>query len=435
MSLAEGAFVPSPNLPPPAESLLFSPLSLGPVTAPNRVWLPAMVTWLSNDEGVVTDDVTRRYVRYARGGAGTIVLEAMGIRDVNSGPLMRIGHDRYVPGLRELVSRMKCAGAGLVMPQVIDFLKIARRDPARALARLETKYPGCSGWTEEELSARLSPREWRDYAFGYRQQVEDLSLAEIESLPGLFAAAARRARESGFDGVELHFAHAYTMSSFLSRTNQRTDDYGGSLDNRARVCLRAIEAARAAVGQDFCLGLRLLGEDSIEGGSTVDDAAWFAVAFARAGVDFISVSRGGRFEDAKRPAVGEAAYPYTGHSGLMCMPTFKFPEAHNLYLPSTVRAAVRAAGFSTPVVGAGRINTYPVAESALQQGHCDLVGMARGLLADPDWPQKVRAGQAEKVHYCKYNNVCEALDRKHLPVTCQLWMKLPEGGRHPPEAW
>lgn len=433
--LLDGGFVPLASLPPPGESLLFSPLSLGPTTVPNRIWLPAMVTWLSNDEGVVTDDIARRYVRYARGGAGMLVLEAMGIRDVNSGPLLRIGNDRYIPGLAELVRRMKDAGPGKVIPQVIDFLKIARRDPVRSLARLETRYPGCSAWSEAELQERLSPREWRDFAHGYRQQIEDLDAAEIASLPKLFAAAARRARQAGFDGVELHFAHAYTMSSFLSATNARTDAYGGSRENRVRIGLEAIEAVRREVGQDFCVGLRLLGSEDVAGGTELSDSAWFATQFAAAGVDFISVSRGGRFEDAKRPAVGEAAYPYTGHSGLMCMPTFKYPIANNLHLPSGIRSAVWNSGFRTPVVGAGRINHYAVAESALQQGHCDLVGMARGLLADPDWPKKVAAGREAEVHACKYNNVCEALDRKHLPVRCQLWMKLPEGGMHPPEVW
>lgn len=433
--LLEGTFAPSEHLPLPADSVLFSPLSLGPTTVPNRVWLPAMVTWLSNDEGVVTDDVTQRYVRYARGGAGMLVLEAMGIRDVNSGPLLRIGNDRYVAGLAELVRRMKDVGPGKVIPQVIDFLKIARRDPARSLARLELTYPGCSTWTETELQERLSPREWRDFAHGYRQQIEDLDEREISALPGLFAAAARRARQAGFDGVELHFAHAYTMSSFLSATNARTDAYGGSRENRVRIGLEAIAAVRREVGTDFCVGLRLLGSDDVAGGTVVDDSAWFATQFAAAGVDFISVSRGGRFEDAKRPAIGEAAYPYTGHSGLLCMPTFKFPTANNLHLPSGIRHAVWAAGFRTPIVGAGRINHYATAESALQQGHCDLVGMARGLLADPDWPTKVATGREAEVHACKYNNVCEALDRKHLPVRCQLWMKLPEGGMHPPDVW
>ncbi|MDP2306109.1 MAG: NADH:flavin oxidoreductase [Pseudomonadota bacterium] len=421
------------TLPAPADSLLFSPLRLNGTTVANRVWLPAMVTWLSNDAGKVTEDVRRRYVRYAKGGPGMIVLEAMGIRDVASGPLLRIGHDRYLPALRDLAAEIHDAGNVRVIPQVIDFLKIARRDPARALARLESRYPGCSTWSEDELRERLTPREWRDYAHGYRQQIEDLGLDEIRSLPGLFAAAARRARLAGFDGVELHFAHAYTMASFLSRTNARTDDYGGSLEGRARLALDVVAAVRREVGADFTVGCRFLGSEDVEGGSEVEDAAWFAVKFAEAGLDFLSVSRGGRFEDAKRPPVGEAAYPYTGHSGLMCMPTKHYAEGYNLHLPTAIRAAVRAAGFTTPVIGAGRIDTYEVAEGALQGGACDLVGIARGLLADPDWPRKVREGLP--FHACKYTNVCEALDRKHMAVRCQLWMKRPDGGLHPPEDW
>lgn len=417
----------------PERSILFSPLQLNGVRVPNRVWLPAMVTWLSNDAGEVTEDITRRYVRYARGGAGMIVLEAMGIRDVPSGPLLRIGHDRYVPALTELARRIHGEGDVRVIPQVIDFLKIARRDQNRSLARLESRYPGCSAWSETELQARLSPREWRDHAWGYRQQIEDLGITEIKSLPGLFAGAARRSREAGFDGVELHFAHAYTMASFLSATNARTDDYGGSRENRVRLALEVIDAVRAEVGRDYLVGCRFLGCEDVPGGTEVEDAAWFGVEFASAGLDFLSISRGGRFEDAKRPKIGDAAYPYTGHSGTMCMPTREYPVGTNLHLPAAIRAAVRAAGFETPVVGAGRINTFEIAEGALQAGQLDLVGMARGLLADPDWPRKVFQGQ--EPHFCRYTNVCEALDRNHLPVRCQLWMKLPNGGMHPPDEW
>lgn len=421
------------DLPAPRDSRLFTPLRLNGVTLANRVWLPAMVTWLSNDAGEVTPDVVHRYVRYAKGEPGMIVLEAMGVRDVASGPLLRIGHDRYVPALRDLAARVHDTADVRVIPQLIDFLKISRRDPARALARLEARHPGCSAWTEQQLEDRLSPREWRDYAYGWRQQIEDLSLDEIRALPGHFAAAAGRAREAGFDGVELHFAHAYTVASFLSATNGRRDDYGGHLQNRVRLALEIVAAVRREVGHDYPVGCRMLGRDDVEGGSDVEDAAWFAVRFAEAGLDFVSVSRGGRFEDAKRPAVGQAAYPYTGHSGLMCMPTAGFPEGVNLPLPATIRRALRDAGHATPVVGAGRIGTYAVAEGALRDGSCDLVGMARQLLADPDWPRKVRDGLP--FHACRYTNVCEALDRKHLPVRCQLWMKRPDGGMHPPDEW
>lgn len=411
-------------------SLLFTPLTVNGVTLPNRVWLPAMVTWLSNESGEVTPDIVERYVRYAKGEPGMIVLEAMGVRDVASGPLLRIGHDRYVPALRDLAARIHDTADVRVIPQVIDFLKISRRDPARALARLEPRHPGCSTWSDAELQARLSPREWQDYAWGWRQRIEDLALDEIRAIPGYFAAAARRARDAGFDGVELHFAHAYTLASFLSRTNARTDDYGGSLPNRARLALQVIAAVRRDVGRDFLVGCRLLGRDDVDGGSEVEDAAWFAVRFAEAGLDFVSVSRGGRFEDAKRPPVGEAAYPYTGHSGLMCMPTRDFPPGVNLPLPAFIRRALRDAGHATPVVGAGRIGDPDVAEAALRDGSCDLVGMARQLLADPDWPRKVRDGLP--FHACKWTNVCEALDRKHLPVRCQLWLKQ---GRHAPPDW
>lgn len=410
---------------------LFTPLRVGAVTVTNRVWLPAMVTWLGVESGEVTPDITRRYLRYARGEPGMIVLEAMGVRDIASGPLLRISHDRFVPGLRALVEAMHATAEVRVVPQIIDFLKIARRDPARALARLEARYPGCSSWTEAELEARLTPRDWRDYAWGYRQQVEDLSTAEVLALPGHFAAAARRAREAGFDGVELHFAHAYTMASFLSRRNARTDGFGGSLENRARLPLMVIEAVRREVGRDFTVGLRFLGREDIPGGSELEDTTWFALRFCEAGVDFLSLSRGGKFEDAKRPKVGAAAYPYTGHSGLMCMPTHEFPAGVNLFLARAVREAVRGAGHPTPVVGGGRVNTFDVAEGALVDGSVDLVAMARGLLADPDWPRKVRDGIGE-VRHCRYTNVCEALDRAHLPVRCQLWMKDPSGGTHAP---
>jgi 2,4-dienoyl-CoA reductase-like NADH-dependent reductase (Old Yellow Enzyme family) len=427
----------------PKRSLLFSPLTINGVTLENRVWLPAMVTWLSNEEGEVTPDVIQRYVTYARGEPGMIVLEAMGIRDVASGPLMRIGADRYVPDLRDLVKRIHDISPSKVIPQVIDFLKIARRDPKRYLERLARrggKYADVESMDDARLRATLTEREYREYGFGYRQLISDITREEVLSLPGLFAAAGRRAREAGFDGVELHFAHAYTMSSFLSGCNARTDEFGGqSLENRIRMPLRVIEAVRREVGDDFMLGLRYLSAEDIEGGTTIEDAEWFGVEFAKAGVDFISISRGGKFEDAKQPRVGEAAYPYTGHSGHMCMPMVDENARTNRENSARIRRAIRAAGYDTPTVTAGRINTFEMAEGLLRDGGADLIGMARGLLADPFWPVKVREGR--DFHHCLFTNVCEALDRHHRQVRCQLWMK--EKGAdgkaihhiHPPEGW
>lgn len=428
----------------PKRSLLFAPLRINNVTLANRVWLPAMVTWLSNEEGEVTPEVVQRYLTYARGEPGMIVLEAIGIRDIASGPLMRIGHDRYIPALRDLAAHIHDISPSKVIPQIIDFLKIARRNPAAYLAYLKKRggpYARVDEMSDDELRRLLTPREWHEYQHGYRQLISDLSREEVLALPGLFAAAARRARLAGYDGVELHFAHAYTMSSFLSARNPRSDEFGGrSLENRVRLPLMVIDAVRREVGRDFMVGLRFLSSEDIEGGSTVEDACWFAVEFARAGIDFISISRGGKFEDAEQPKVGEAAYPYTGHSGHMCMPMIDEDAQVNRRNAAAIRRAVRLAGFDTPTIIAGKINTFELAETLLRDGWGDLIGMARGLLADPFWPVKVREGR--DYHACKYTNVCEALDRHHRQVRCQLWMKFRDEatGRpvhrvNPPQDW
>ena len=136
-----------------------------------------------------------------------------------------------------------------------------------------------------------------------------------------FAAAAARAEAAGFDGVELHYAHAYTMAGFLSASNDRRDGYGGTREERVRLPLDVFRDVRSRVSPRFVVGCRFLTDEIVAGGSRLGDATYFAVAFARAGLDFLSLSRGGKFDDAKQPAVGEAAYPYTGESGWECMPT------------------------------------------------------------------------------------------------------------------
>lgn len=432
--------------PDASHSLVFQPFPIGRagLVMPNRLWLPAMVTWRGTEDGFVTDSVREIYLRYARGGVGLIVLEATGIRDVASGPLLRLSHDRYVPGLSELVSEIKAVTPALVLPQLIDFLKIARRKPTRiameglvSRGRLpEAALALSDAQFEADLERQLpDPRDRRDFRFGYRQTIEDLSLDEIHELPDWFAAAALRARRCGFDGVELHFAHAYTLASFLSVTNGRSDRYGGSLENRLRLPLEVIEAVRGAVGREFLLGCRYLGSEDILGddgrlhGNTLEDAQAIGLALARAGLDFLSISRGGKFDDAQQPAVGEAAYPYTGNSGRRCIPRDKRDAPGvNTYLADGIRGALRAAGLDTPVVTAGKIATFEQAEGILRAGQADLVGMARALLADPDLPRKWRAGRERELRACVFCPYCEHEDQHHRLVTCTLWPKPP--GNH-----
>ena len=119
-----------------------------------------------------------------------------------------------------------------------------------------------------------------------------------------------------------YIMHAYTMASFLSSKNTRSDGYGSALNGRARLPLEVFAAVRERVGRDYPVGCRFLSDECIDGGSSVEDALYFGIAFARAGMDFLSLSRGGKFDDAKQPGVGEAAYPYTGPSGYECMPAY-----------------------------------------------------------------------------------------------------------------
>ncbi len=440
-----------------AASRWFSPVQLGPVTARTRTWVPAMVPWRASEDGFVTQNVLDWYGRFADGQPGVLVVEATGIRDVPSGPLLRIGHDRFLDGLRELVRlvRERSSGRTRLFVQILDFLSIKRRpEPEKFLARFlqltdrhrvaAAAHAGSplpddaavratlAAMPTAAQRAALTERELRDLDFGQREQVDDLHLAHVrdlpQTLPPLFAAAAMRARTAGFDGVELHFAHAYTMASLLSRTNVRSDGYGGSIEGRQRLPLEVFAAVRTAVGRDFCTGVRFLGDEVIAGGSTVADAAHHGVAFAKAGFDFLSISRGGKFDDAKQPNIGEAAYPYTGPSGHECMPTVRSDErgpfSRNVPFASAVRRAVREAGFSTPIVAAGGIASFEQAEAILANGDADIVASARQSLADPDWFRKTELGRGNEVRRCKFTNYCEGLDQKHKEVTCQLWDRL-----------
>jgi len=439
-------------------SRLFSPLRLGSgLVLADRTWVPAMVPWRASAGGEVTPAVLDWYRRFAEGQPGTLVVEATGIRDVPSGPLLRIGHDRFLPGLQRLAQTVREASGGrtALLIQIIDFLSIRRRpersrflrdflaltarhrerlaerDPALAEAPEPALREALCALDDGTLAAVLDPREAEALERGARERVTDVHLPHIASLPavlpGLFADAAARARRAGFHGVELHYAHAYTMASFLSRQNTRADGYGGSLEERARLPLEVLAAVRGRVGRDFTVGIRFLGDEGIRGGSDVTDACAFGVRFARAGADVLSISRGGKFEDARAPKVGEAIYPYTGPSGALCMPSVfdsEPPFGRNLPLAAAVRAALRADGSAVPVVAAGGLNGFRLAEAALAAGDADLIGAARQTLADPDWFAKLRRGEGTSIARCLYTNYCEALDRQHREVTCQLWDRL-----------
>ena len=446
-----------PTVEEAAESLLFQPIQIGHLTARTRTWVPAMVPWRATEDGFVTSENLDWYRRFAEGKPGVLVVEATGVRDIPSGPLLRIGDDRFLPGLRNLVEVVKEASDGetLLFIQIIDFLAVKRRpekdkyfdrflkinDSHReALGHVS----GNAQWqTASDIQVReflkntsddiidqvLSEREIEALRFGYRERVTDTHLPHIKNLPNelpaIFSAAAERARLAGFDGVELHYAHAYTMAGFLSTQNNRNDGYGGTRENRVRLPIEVYREVRKRVGDDYVVGVRFLADEVIAGGSRVEDATSYAVQFALAGFDFLSLSKGGKFEDAQQPKVGQAVYPYTGQSGYECMPTVlsdeRGPFGRTVPLVEIIKTRVNDAGFKTPVVATGGISTFEQAEAILRSNQADIVGMARQALADPDWFIKVKLGRGDEVRRCTYTNYCEALDQAHRPVTCKLW--------------
>lgn len=440
-----------------AGSLLFKPIDIGMVTLESRTWVPAMVPWRATEDGLVTRNILDWYGRFARGRPGAIVVEATGVRDIPSGPLLRIGHDRFIPGLRELVETVKRESQGhtRLFIQVIDFLAVKRRPaqeiffarffevkPQHLAALAEATRNDCwltagedevrrflASSPDELIDQVLDERELESLRFGYRERVTDLHLPHVRELPqvlpGVFAEAAVRAKEAGFDGVELHYAHAYTMASFLSAKNHRTDGYGGSRADRVRLPLEVYRAVRSAVGGDYVVGVRFLGDEVVPGGSNLEDAVYFGVEFAIAGFDYLSVSKGGKFDDARQPKVGHAVYPYTGRSGYECMPTVisdeRGPFCRNVPLGAAIKRAIIGAGLRTPVVTSGGIGTFEHCEQILERGEADIIAAARQSLADPDWFLKVRLGRGLEVRRCTYTNYCEALDQLHRQVTCKLW--------------
>lgn len=370
---------------------LLEPLDINGMVLPNRVIVPAMVTRLSGEDGYVNQDIIDRYVRYSAGHVGLIVVEATAVHTSKSGPLLRLSADEFTAGHADLVRQVHEAGPSKVVPQIIHFMKVAR-----------------SGW---------------------RQTIDMLSSQDIDGIVQAFGDAAARAQDAGYDGVELHSAHAYTLSSFLSKRNPRRDEYDGrTLEGRLRLFGRVYERVRERVGRDWPVGVRFLAEECIKDGYTIEEARLIALRMAQLGLDYISLSVGGKFEDAVHRE-GEPPYPYTGYSGDRCMPGDWYPALPHAHLPEAIKRFVNANGYDVPIVSVGKISDPEDAERLLQDGRADLIGMARQLLADPDWVRKVEERRQPDILRCIYCNVCKQLDENFKEVTCFLW---PKGARQAP---
>lgn len=345
-----------------------------------------MVSGLATEDGFVTDDQKARYRREAKGGVGSIVVEAAVVLPSRSSYNLRISDDRFVDGLKGLVEVIRKTNREVKIGlQVVHFLKIAR-----------------SGW---------------------RQKIEDFKREDMPVIVQQHVDAAQRALRAGFDFIELHMAHAYTLSSALSMSNKREDEYGGNFQGRMKLPVEVYLAVRNEVGEKTPLGVRINGEDFTIEGNTLLQSTRIARRFAELGVDYISVSAGSRFEDAQAPLPDTPPDPMSGYSGHRISPWWWAPDGTHVYLAEEITKQVHSGGFKTPVVITGKIRTPKLAEEILEQGKADMIGLCRPLLCDPDWPIKARDGREKEIVRCTACNWCLEADTRMEKVSCSRWPK------------
>ena len=374
---------------------LFSPLNVGGCIFPNRIMLTAAVTRLAAEDGHVTENIKDRYKRIARGGVGAMVIEAAVVLPSRSSFNLRVSDDQFIGELTDFVREIRKVNPHVKLGlQLIHFLKVAR-----------------TGW---------------------RQKVEDLKPEEIGVIAGQFASGAARARVAGFDFVEIHMAHFTTLASFLSLMNKRTDEYGGDFEGRVKLPSEVVLETRKAVGTDYPVGARILGEEFTKEGNTLLQSARIGRRLASLGLAYISVSAGERFEDAEPPLPNFPPFAGTGYSGYRMSPRWWNPDGVQVYLADGIRRAVREAGYEVPVVAAGKIRMPDLAEEVLEQDRADIVGMARTLFADPDWPAKAKAGRDDEIVKCAACGFCSESDERYETVTCIEW---PKETLNPPYPW
>jgi 2,4-dienoyl-CoA reductase (NADPH2) len=333
--------------------------------------------------GDVTDQFIDFYRARAAGGVGFIIIGGADINDQASGMdfMLSIKHDGSIPGLRRFTDVMHDEGAKCAV---------------------QLYMAGAYSFCAMKGLPVLAPSEYTS-SFS-RAQTTAMTLDDIERVQGDFVSATRRAREAGFDAVEVLASAGYLICQFLSpKTNRRDDDYGGSLENRMRFGLETIRRVREEAGPDMAVVVRVAGNDFVPNSHTNEESRVFAAAAAEAGGDCINVTGG--WHESRVPQI-----------------TMDLPQAGYVYLARGIKEHV-----NVPVVGCNRINDPFVAEEVLKEDVADLVGVARGLIADPEFVKKAREGRTDEIRRCvACNQRCFDHVFQLRPVGC---MVNPRAGR------
>src|SRR5664280_321706 len=337
---------------------LFTPLRLGPVTVQNRIVFSAHLTIFAND-GPPTEQHAAYYAARAKGGAGLIITEEHSTHptDWPYEKLIHGFHPAVIPGYRRITDAVHAHDVPI-------FAQINHNG-----GQASSMYSRLPVWAPSPVPDPL-----------FREVPKAVELHESHEIVAGYATVAARCIAGGFDGIELQCSHSSIVRGFLSPvTNRRTDRYGGPLENRARLLLEIVDAVREAIGTHQALGVRICGDELIEGGTGIDDAVEVAKMVDATGqVDYINTSIG----------VATATL-------YMIEASMQVPPGYAMYIPSAIREAV-----GVPAVGVGRFKDPLQADRALDAGQCDLVGVVRGQIADADFAAKARSGHATDIRTC-----------------------------------
>lgn len=339
---------------------LFSPFTIGDCEIPNRLVVPAMVTNYCTHDGIVTE----RYIRYmeekARGGWGLIITEDYCVQPNGKGysRIPGLYNNEQIEGSRRLCEAVHRHGSKIFCQMYHPGRQTtpAANNNTTPLAPVNDKDPMC------------------------RFQAREMTVDEIHQLVADFGAAAGRAKQAGFDGIELHCAHGYLLAEFLSPSaNRRVDEYGGCFDNRVRIVDEIMDAMRAACGPDFPIQVRISSDDLVPGGRTIAETLELARHLEEVGFAAINCSNG----MYASKAVDQIIAPmFTDH-------------AINMDRSELIRRVV-----DIPVLLSNRVNDPKMADTLIRMGVCDAVCMGRGSIADPHLPAKARAGRDRSIRYC-----------------------------------
>jgi 2,4-dienoyl-CoA reductase-like NADH-dependent reductase (Old Yellow Enzyme family)/thioredoxin reductase len=342
---------------------LFSPFSIGALKMRNRIVMPPMATHYASSEGFVTDRQITYYVERAKGGVGYITVEHTGILQQGkaSPNMLLISSDEHAFAIERLIEAVHGVGG-----EIIVQINHAGRQTSTSV----TGFP--------IVGPSPIPCPTRD------EIPQELSIGEIQEIIEAFSVAAQRVKKAGADGVELHMAHGYLICSFLSPfSNQRSDQYGGDVQGRARFAAEVLKSVRNKVGPDFPIICRLSGDEYVDGGLNIEETRQIAKLLEKNGADGLHVS------------ACNAASGYLNH------PTYYVEEGIFVHLAQAIKSEVEI-----PVIAVGRIRNPIMADQIIRDGKADLVSMGRALIADPQIPNKAAEGRFEDIVPCISCNRC-----------------------------